>query len=799
MNAPVKIGTFPATKDLHEPGYSDLKHLPGLKPHPLPLLRTIEFLKDPLAGVTANVAKFGRVYRVNNFGGWNVGLIGPEANELVLFDRDKIFSSELGWTPILGRVFPRGLMLLDFDHHRADRKTLSVAFKPEPMRHYLGQLNEGIARGVAGFPVGAEFKFYPAIKALTLDLAATSFLGIAWGPEADAINRAFVDMVAASIGIVRVPLPGTAMGRGVKGHRFMSRFFAREIPKRRGATGDDFFTQFCNARNDAGDLLSDQEIIDHMNFLMMAAHDTLTSSLTSTLYYLALNPEWQDRVRAEIMAIRADAGPALPFERLGDLEQTEWCFKEALRLLPPVPSIPRRALRDFEFAGVKNSCRHTRRRQPDVHPPHGRILGRARDVRPFALQSQPLAGPAQICLGSVRRRGAHVHWSALCVHADEVVLLHAAVAVPSGGAGRLYLRLPDVPDTETQGRPADPAGATVAVRRLVWGLAALVAVLACAWAVLRVRDLPVATLRARYASPASQFVEVMPGLTVHLRDEGPQDAPPLVLVHGSNASLHTWEPWVVRLKGRFRLISFDLPAQGLTGPAPDGQYTQAAYARVLAAVADNRGLDRFALAGNSMGGGVAARFAADHPERIAALILVDASGAPYAESERKVPLLLRLVRLPGIRDVAASITPRSLVASSLRAAVSRPIVSEAMVTRYWELLRYPGNRVATIERFAQGYSAVSAADLARVHAPVLILWGREDHFIPVASAAYFARALPQARTIIYDGVGHLPMEEVPDRSAADLAAFLTAAPSPLTATAAPSGPGSAPSPARSPG
>ena len=352
MNMPVTSGTFvPAARDLHLPTFRELEHLPGLKPHPLPLLRTIEFLKDPLQGVRNNVANFGHVYRVNNFGGWNVGLIGPDANELVLFDRDKNFSSDLGWTPILGRVFPRGLMLLDFDHHRADRKTLSVAFKPEPMRHYLNQLNEGIARGIKALPVDTEFKFYPAIKALTLDLAATSFLGIAWGPEADKINRAFVDMVAASIGIVRVPLPGTAMGRGVKAHRFMSRFFAREIPKRRGAAGDDFFTQFCNATNDAGELLSDQEIIDHMNFLMMAAHDTLTSSLTSTLYHLAKYSEWQERLRTEILAVRAEAGPTLPFDRLGDLEQTEWAFKEALRLFPPVPSIPRRALRDFEFEG----------------------------------------------------------------------------------------------------------------------------------------------------------------------------------------------------------------------------------------------------------------------------------------------------------------------------------------------------------------------------------------------------------------------------------------------------------------
>ena len=411
MNAPVKSGTFvPAAADLHLPTFKELAHLPGLKPHPLPLLRTIEFLKDPLAGVTANVAKFGKVYRVNNFGGWNVGLIGPDANELVLFDRDKNFSSDLGWTPILGRVFPRGLMLLDFDHHRADRKTLSVAFKPEQLRHYLGALNTGIARGIAGWPLATEFKFYPAIKALTLDLAATSFLGIAWGPEADAINKSFVDMVAASIGIVRVPLPGTAMGRGVKGHKFMSKFFAREIPGRRGATGDDFFTAFCNARSDAGDLLTDQEIIDHMNFLMMAAHDTLTSSLTSTLYYLAKNPEWQDRLRTEIMGVRATAGPELPFDRLGELEQTEWAFKEALRLLPPVPSVPRRALRDFTFDGrtipggthVGVNPMYTHRmaeywEDPETFDPSRFSHNRSKGRHKYAWV--PFGGGAHMCIG----------------------------------------------------------------------------------------------------------------------------------------------------------------------------------------------------------------------------------------------------------------------------------------------------------------------------------------------------------------------------------------------------------------
>ena len=528
----------------------------------MPLLRTIEFLKDPLAGVTANVRNFGRVYRVNNFGGWNVGLIGPEANELVLFDKDRNFSSKMGWDPILDRVFPRGLMLMDFDHHRADRKTLGVAFKPEPMRIYLAALNDGIARGIAAFPA-TEFKFYPAIKQLTLDLAASSFLGIPWGPEADKINQSFVDMVAASIGIVRLPIPGTAMARGVRGRKFMCKFFAREIPKRRGAAGDDIFTQVCNARNDAGTLLSDQEIIDHMNFLMMAAHDTLTSSLTSTVYFLGKNPEWQDRLRAEILSIRATAGPELPYDRLGELEQVEWAFKEALRLLPPVPSVPRRALRDFEFGGYKIPAgTHV-----GVNPMYTHRMPEYWDepetFDPSRFSHNPLERPSQIRLGAVRRRRAYVPRAALRLHAGQGVLLHAARRAPHRDRRRLRLRFPDVPDPQAQGRSAGSHRAAV-MRRWAGWLALLCGALVLLWLVARVPDIDVATLRAKYGTPPSQFVEVVPGLTVHLRDEGPRGAPVLMLLHGSNASLLDWQPWTDQLKRRYRIVRFDLPA-----PRPD--------------------------------------------------------------------------------------------------------------------------------------------------------------------------------------------------------------------------------------
>jgi cytochrome P450 len=277
-------------------------------------------------------------------------LFGADANELVLFDRDKLFSSEQGWGPVLDQLVPRGLMLIDFDHHRADRRALSIAFKPEPMRHYADALNRGIAARVEQW--GGEMLFYPVIKQLTLDLAADSFMGLPLGPEADKINKAFVDMVAASIGVIRKPLPFTAMGRGVAGRKYLIEWFTAETLRRRAeGGGQDMFSQFATATHDDGSLMPVDQVVDHMIFLMMAAHDTITSSATSLVWQLARHPEWQDKVRAEIMALTGGVPRAITYEELGKLDLTEMAFKEALRLIPPVPSLPRRALRDFTFQG----------------------------------------------------------------------------------------------------------------------------------------------------------------------------------------------------------------------------------------------------------------------------------------------------------------------------------------------------------------------------------------------------------------------------------------------------------------
>ena len=333
------------------PTPADLSHIPGEGGLPI-VGNTFRMLADPHAFTRRMVETYGPVYRNKAFGGWVVALVGAEANELVLFDRDKNFSSEQGWGPILDQLFPRGLMLMDFDHHRADRRALSIAFKPGPMRHYAGSLDRGIAEAVKDWS-GAPMRFYPAIKQLTLDLAADSFIGIPWGAEADAINQAFVYMVQASVAPVRHPLPFTLMRKGVKGREFLVDYFTQETHKRRAeGGGQDMFSQFATAEREDGSLLPVDEVVDHMNFLMMAAHDTITSSATSLVWLLARHPEWQERLRAEIVAVTGGAG-SVRYEDLGKLELTEMAFKEALRMIPPVPSTPRRALREFEFGGYR--------------------------------------------------------------------------------------------------------------------------------------------------------------------------------------------------------------------------------------------------------------------------------------------------------------------------------------------------------------------------------------------------------------------------------------------------------------
>lgn len=289
-------------------------------------------------------------------------------------------------------------------------------------------------------------------------------------------------------------------------------------------------------------------------------------------------------------------------------------------------------------------------------------------------------------------------------------------------------------------------------------------------------DTDAAAMKAKYGGGASRFVELEPGLNVHYRDEGKRDGRVVVLIHGSNASLHTWEPWVTRLGGDYRIISLDLPGHGLTGSHPGGVYDYPVFVDIVDKLMAKLGIEKAVIGGNSMGGGVSWMFALANPEKTEAVLLVDAAGAPAWQS-KKTPIGFRAMRTPVVKELTRFIAPRSMFESSIKTSMSvRSKIDGPLIDRYWELNRYPGNREATMKRFSLPHNnrQASKETLAAIKVPVLIMWGEEDNLIPVSSARWFAEAIPEARLVIYPKVGHIPMEEVPERSAADVKAWLEA-------------------------
>ena len=315
----------------------------------------------------------------------------------------------------------------------------------------------------------------------------------------------------------------------------------------------------------------------------------------------------------------------------------------------------------------------------------------------------------------------------------------------------------------------------------VWRILGVVVVLlVIAFLILRTPDTDPAEMRAKYGAAPSQFVEIGDGVTIHLRDEGPRDAPAIFLLHGSNADLHTWQPWVDDLSRDYRVIRMDQVGHGLTGPDPQHDYSRANFTADILDVADALGVDRFVIGGNSMGGKHTLAFAIAHPERVIGMILVDGSGGqrieePEEEEEEQDSgnIGFAIARTPGINKIAEQITPRSLIAQSLEQSVSvKSIVTDEMIDRYWEMLRYPGNRAATMARFSTEYESIGEAEIAALGMPALILWGDEDRLIPLSAGKWLDRTLPNSELVVYEGIGHLPQEEAPEATLADVRRWL---------------------------
>lgn len=291
------------------------------------------------------------------------------------------------------------------------------------------------------------------------------------------------------------------------------------------------------------------------------------------------------------------------------------------------------------------------------------------------------------------------------------------------------------------------------------------------------RDIPYETLEAKYAGPASQFMALPDGVRVHLRDEGPRDAPAVVLVHGFAASLHAWEPWSQRLSGDYRVVSLDLPGHGLTR-APEGYAASLdGNVAVVDQVASRLGLGPFVLAGNSMGGAVAWNYALAHPRKLRGLVLVDAAGWPSTERREGGPAVFKLLANPLGRTVLRNLDPAPLAARGLRQAYGDArLVTPALVDRYVELARAPGHRQILTSQRSGPARPVTEATFAAISTPTLVMTGEKDELIPADHARGFARAIPGAKLVVYPEGGHVPMEQLPDRSAADLRAFLASLP-----------------------
>jgi pimeloyl-ACP methyl ester carboxylesterase len=298
-------------------------------------------------------------------------------------------------------------------------------------------------------------------------------------------------------------------------------------------------------------------------------------------------------------------------------------------------------------------------------------------------------------------------------------------------------------------------------------------------ALSRAPDRPVQTLVARWAPPPSDFIEVK-GQLVHLRDEGPRGDPtPLLLLHGTGASLHTWDGWVAALKLKRRVIRIDLPGFGLTGPfggtyAAD-DYRGDTYARFVLDLMDALQLPRAAIGGNSLGGEVAWRAASLAPQRFAQLILVDATGYAFAPDE--VPLGFRIARLPLANRVGEYLLPRAVVAASLRSVYGDPArVSDELIDRYFELALREGNRPALGLRLQQLEMGLHAERIRTLALPTLVLWGGRDRLVPPANGERFAADIRGAKLLVFDRLGHLPQEEDPAATAAATLAFLETPP-----------------------
>ncbi|WP_226437363.1 cytochrome P450 [Rhodococcus yananensis] len=371
----------------------------------------LDYMRDPLKTYERRYRRHGPVSWFRFAGDPWVVLIGPDACGAALQNRDRALANGPGWRTLIGPFFDRGLMLLDGDEHSSHRRIMAQAFTRDRLSRYTEALHPAIDAALDGWSPRDGFRAYPAMKELTLGLATAIFMGGAeeTSPrEMDAVNAAFVGCVQAATAIVRYPLPGTRWRRGVRGRRHLEDFFRRYLPARRAGDGDDLFSVLCHVESEEGERFSDDDVVDHMIFLMMAAHDTSTITLSTALRYLGQFPTWQDLCRDESEALGTET-PS--FDDLERLTTVDLVIKECQRLVTPVPGVVRRAVADTEILGryvpagtLVNVGLHYTHHMTEYWPDPerfdpGRFAAERREDRVHKYAWTPFGGGAHRCLG----------------------------------------------------------------------------------------------------------------------------------------------------------------------------------------------------------------------------------------------------------------------------------------------------------------------------------------------------------------------------------------------------------------
>jgi len=265
----------------------------------------------------------------------------------------------------------------------------------------------------------------------------------------------------------------------------------------------------------------------------------------------------------------------------------------------------------------------------------------------------------------------------------------------------------------------------------------------------------------KYALASSQQIAIG-GVQLHYSDEGNRlDSTPLLLIHGTSSSLRTWDGVTAQLKNQYRIIRFDLPGFGLTGPNPNHDYSTRYYNEVIDSLLKALQISRVLIVGNSLGGAIATQYAIYQPGKVRGLVLVDAAGLPPAKKTTGA-IGFKLAQMPVINQLLTIITPRVLVKKSLQDAYGDTgKVTDSLTALYFDMLTREGNRKALVDRMRQGWQVTDGNFLTKVEAPSLIVWGSKDRLIPVENAALFQQKIKNSQVHIWDNLGHVPMEEDP--------------------------------------